>query len=257
MSEEIKNKSSLSKETEDLKNSPIKTDHNPKSNSFQEKANVQSRHNFYKKEENSSRVQGGRGGRSEYRGQNSNDRNNNSRGGQNSKFKKKSSYQKRRPNVFGDFETKVIRTRRVTVVTKGGRRMSFNALVIAGDRNGRYGFGFGKANEVPNAIKKAVRLATKNSTKIQLTADKTIKYPVIGRYKNSYVKLIPAPQGSGIVAGGAVRIAVELAGIKNVFSKAMYSREPLNMVKAIMNAFEQLIEMDRKVAMRKNYLRNR
>ena len=253
MSEEIKNSSSVSKETQESKKSSVKTDQNSKPNSHQEKPNVRSpRTNFQKKDENGSREQN-RG----YRNQNNNDRNNNSRGGQNSKFKKKSTFQKRRPNVFGDFETKVIRTRRVTVVTKGGRRMSFNALVIAGDRNGRYGFGFGKANEVPNAIKKAVRLATKNSTKIQLTADKTIKYPVTGRYKSSYVKLIPAPQGSGIVAGGAVRTAVELAGIKNVFSKAMYSREPLNMVKAIMNAFEQLIEMDRKVAMRKNYLRNR
>ena len=150
------------------------------------------------------------------------------------------------------FISQIVKTRRVTAVTKGGRRMSFSALVVAGNYKGEIGYASGKAKEVPGAIKKAAKKAVKDVVTVKLTDVKSILFPVTGRYKNSRVKLIPAPDGAGIVAGGVVRTAVELAGIKNIYSKAMYSRNPINTLKAVMNAFDQLYQLERRINLRKN-----
>ncbi len=140
-----------------------------------------------------------------------------------------------------EFQEKVVKISRVTKVVKGGKRMRFTALVVIGDGKGRYGYGLGKsAAEVPEAIKKAVSAAKKDLHKIELTKENSIRHEVVGEFGATKVFLKPAPEGTGLIAGGAVRAILELAGVKNVYSKIYGSRTKSNVVKATSDGLQQL-----------------
>lgn len=141
--------------------------------------------------------------------------------------------------VRSDTGEKVVQIRRCACVVKGGRRFSFAALVVTGDNNGRVGYGYGKAIEVPLAVDKA----TKQSNRSQMTVPivgTTIPHQVIGEFRSSRVLLLPARPGTGIIAGHCVRSVVEAVGITDILTKAYGSTNPLNLVKATMEALKQL-----------------
>ncbi len=151
--------------------------------------------------------------------------------------------------VDDGIKTKLVTTRRVSKVVKGGRNSSFAALVVAGDGKGRVGIGMGKATEVPEAIKQAEQAARRSMKKISLNGT-SIPHEALGKFSCSKVLLRPAPEGRGVIAGGSVRAVLELCGINNITTKCYGSRNPINVVKATMNALESLRTLDEVAAAR-------
>src|SRR6516225_11341305 len=134
----------------------------------------------------------------------------------------------------------VVAINRVTKVVKGGKNMSFSALVVVGDSSAKVvGFGVGKAKEVPSAIRKGIESAKKNLRKIHLL-ESTIPHQVLGRFGSGLVLLKPAPEGTGVIAGGPVRAVIQATGVPNVLTKSIGTHNPHNVVKATINALEQL-----------------
>jgi small subunit ribosomal protein S5 len=138
-----------------------------------------------------------------------------------------------------NLEETVIRINRCTTVTKGGKSMSFSALVAVGDKKGSVGIGFGKAREVPNAVSKAVKEAKRQLIKIPLIGD-TIPHEILGKYKAASILLRPAAPGTGIKAGASARAVLELVGVKNILTKCFGRRNPLNVAKATLSSLMSL-----------------
>ena len=138
-----------------------------------------------------------------------------------------------------EFEERVVTINRVTKVVKGGRRFRFAALVVIGDKKGRVGFGTGKANEVPDAIKKAIEDAKKNLITIPIVGT-TIPHTATGNFGAGSVLIRPATEGTGVIAGGPIRAVLELAGVNDILTQCLGSRTPINMVRATVAALKSL-----------------
>ena len=150
-----------------------------------------------------------------------------------------SQQQGHRNNEESEFEDKVIHINRCAKVVKGGRRFSFAAIVVVGDKKGQVGIGLGKAGEVPEAIKKAGKQAKKNLMKIPLEGS-TIPHESLGRFGASQVLMKPAPEGTGIIASSSVRAILEVAGIQNILTKSLRRDNPHNVVRATLEALRSL-----------------
>jgi len=143
----------------------------------------------------------------------------------------------------GDLQEKLVQVNRVAKVVKGGRIFGFTALTVVGDGNGRVGFGRGKAREVPVAIQKAMDQARRNMIKVSLSGS-TLQYPVRSRHGASKVYMQPASEGTGIIAGGAMRSVLELAGVHDVLAKCYGSTNPVNVVRATIKGLESMQSRD-------------
>ncbi|WP_148255263.1 30S ribosomal protein S5 [Aidingimonas lacisalsi] len=139
----------------------------------------------------------------------------------------------------GDLQEKLVQVNRVAKVVKGGRIFGFTALTVVGDGNGRVGFGRGKAREVPVAIQKAMDQARRNMVKVNLSGS-TLQYPIKARHGASKVYMQPASEGTGIIAGGAMRSVLELAGVHDVLAKCYGSTNPVNVVRATVNGLASM-----------------
>lgn len=153
------------------------------------------------------------------------------------------------PDKLGEIEERVVAINRVTKVVKGGRRLRFSALVVVGDKNGHVGFGTGKAQEVPEAIRKAIEAAKRNMIAVPMSGT-TIPHETIGEFCGGRVLLKPATAGSGVAAGGPVRAIMELAGVADITSKSLGSNTPINMIRATVKGLEQLKVAEEVAALR-------
>ena len=148
-----------------------------------------------------------------------------------------------------DLQEKVVHIGRVSKTVKGGRIYKFAALVVVGDGNGTIGFGIGKAGEVPDAIRKGIEDAKKNMVKVSLKGT-TIPHEIIGKFGAGEVLMKPAPQGTGVIAGGAVRAVLEVAGISDIRTKCLRSNNPCNVVRATVNGLASLRSAEQVAAIR-------
>jgi small subunit ribosomal protein S5 len=141
--------------------------------------------------------------------------------------------------VKDDFEEKVVTIRRVTKVTKGGRHFRFAAVVVVGNKKGQVGMGTGKANEVPDAIKKAIKEARKNLVTVSLRGT-TVPHEVLGTFGAGKVLIKPAKEGTGVIAGGPARAVIELAGIADIYAKSLGTNTPINMIRATLDGLTKM-----------------
>ena len=168
------------------------------------------------------------------------------------KFNKNKRFNKApRKEVVKEYEERVVAINRVTKVVKGGKRMKFSALVVIGNGKGKFGFATGKSGEVPDAIKKAVDKAKRNLISIEIVNGGTLAHEIIGKFGATNVFLKPAPEGTGIIAGGPVRAILELAGVKNIYSKVYGSRTKINIIRATASALKNEKDFNKTMALRK------